>query len=33
MELQNQNQIALIKFQKSGKKRILIKLNKLVICS
>ncbi|WP_341655323.1 UvrD-helicase domain-containing protein [Blattabacterium cuenoti] len=33
VELQNQNQIALIKFQKSGKKRIFIKLDKLVIYS
>lgn len=33
VELQNQNQIALIKFQKSGEKRILLKLDKLVICS
>ncbi|WP_185871547.1 ATP-dependent helicase [Blattabacterium cuenoti] len=31
LELQNQNQIALIKFKKSGKKRVLIKLNKLFI--
>ncbi|WP_185863148.1 ATP-dependent helicase [Blattabacterium cuenoti] len=33
IELQNQNKIALIKFQKLGEKRILIKLNKLVIYS
>ncbi|WP_185852048.1 ATP-dependent helicase [Blattabacterium cuenoti] len=33
VELQNKNQIALIKFQKSGEKRILLKLDKLVIYS
>ncbi|BBA17407.1 ATP-dependent helicase [Blattabacterium cuenoti] len=33
LELQNKNQIALIKFQQSGKKRIFIKLDKLVISS
>ncbi|WP_185860612.1 ATP-dependent helicase [Blattabacterium cuenoti] len=31
VELQNQNKIALIKFQKSGEKRIFLKLDKLVI--
>ncbi|BAM99766.1 ATP-dependent helicase [Blattabacterium cuenoti] len=33
VELQNQNQIALIKFQQSGEKRIFLKLDKLVIYS
>ncbi len=33
VELQNQNQIALIKFKQSGKKRIFLKLDKLVIYS
>ncbi|AFJ90917.1 ATP-dependent helicase [Blattabacterium sp. (Blaberus giganteus)] len=33
VELQNKNQIALIKFKQSGEKRILIKLDKLVIYS
>ncbi|WP_185857219.1 ATP-dependent helicase [Blattabacterium cuenoti] len=33
VELQNKNQIALIKFQKSGEKRIFLKLDKLVIYS
>ncbi|WP_238784086.1 ATP-dependent helicase [Blattabacterium cuenoti] len=33
VKLQNQNQIALIKFQKSGERRILLKLDKLVIYS
>ncbi|WP_185861169.1 ATP-dependent helicase [Blattabacterium cuenoti] len=33
IELQNHNQIALIKFKKSGEKRILLKLNKLIIYS